>query len=63
MLKKVYYLISGLSEGESITPYIINNKDNELGEHLQLQGDESRSYKPLSFEEVIQLTRQGVEHQ
>ena len=52
---KQYYLITGLDEGTSIEPYIINDEDNDLDCHLVERGDMCRFYQKLSQEEVIQF--------
>lgn len=54
-MEKQYYLISGLDEGVSIDPYIINDQDNDLDFHLTENGDMCRYYKKLTKDEVIEF--------
>lgn len=61
-MEKQYYLITGNNEGIPMEPYIINNKDNSLGYHLQVEGDCSRRYTPITPNEVIDKMRSGVQH-
>lgn len=52
-----YYLITGLENGEPITPFIVESETIPHS-YLNCYGDMARYYEPITKEEVIRLVKE-----